>query len=137
MTGLVATASIHIAARPERVWAELVHPSATWMLGANVETDYQPGSAITFEGQYQGKHFEDHGTVLEVDRPRTLRFTHYSPASGVPDVPENHHEVAITLAPDPKGTRVTIRQDNNDTPEAVEHSEELWRTALASLAGHD
>jgi len=137
MTGLVATASIHVAARPERVWAELVHPSATWMLGANVETDYQPGSTITFEGRYQGTHFEDHGTVLEVDRPRALRFTHYSPASGVPDVPENHHEVAITLTPDPKGTRVTIRQDNNDTPEAVEHAEQLWRTALGSLAGHD
>lgn len=137
MTGLVAHASTHIAQPPERVWAELVHPGARWMLGANVETDYRPGSPITFEGHYMGRHFEDRGTVVAVERPRLLRFTHYSPMSGQPDVPESYHEITITLEPDDHGTRVTIEQDNNADEDAVTHSEASWRQALATLAGCD
>ena len=52
-TGYTAKASVHVAEPPDRVWAELMHPGARWMLGANISTDFRPGSPITFEGHWR------------------------------------------------------------------------------------
>ncbi|CAM3840015.1 SRPBCC family protein [Isoptericola cucumis] len=136
-TGHAATASVHVAQPPERVWAELVHPGARWMLGANVETDYQPGSPVTFEGHFFGRQFADKGQVVAVDRPRLLHFTHFSPLSDLEDVPENYHDIRITLEPDDSGTLVTVLQQNVDTAEHAARSEGHWRQALDTLAHRD
>jgi uncharacterized protein YndB with AHSA1/START domain len=132
-----ATATTHIAEPPERVWNELMHPGARWMLGANIETDFQPGSPITFEGHFFGRQFADKGQVIAVERPRLLHFTHFSPLNGLDDVPENYHEIRITLEPDDSGTRVTVVQENIDTEQHAASSEGYWRDALATLAHRD
>ena len=67
------------------------------MMGARVTSTYVVGVPITFDGEWDGKPFQDHGEILEVDRPRRLRYTHYSPLSGQPDVPENYHHLTFTL----------------------------------------
>jgi len=137
MTGHTATASTHVAEPPERVWAELLHPGARWMLGANIETDFRPGSPITFEGHFFGRVFADKGQVIAVERPRLLHFTHYSPLSELPDVPESYHEIRIDLTPDDGGTRVAVQQSNIDTAEHAARSEQHWCQALATLAHRD
>ncbi|WP_278236043.1 SRPBCC family protein [Isoptericola sp. AK164] len=136
-TGHTATASTHIAEPPERVWAELMHPGARWMLGANIETDFRPGSPVTFEGHFFGRQFADKGQVIAVERPRLLHFTHFSPLGDLPDVPENYHEIRITLEPDDGGTRVSVVQQNIDTAEHATRSEQHWCEALATLAHRD
>lgn len=136
-TGFTATASTHVAEPPERVWAELMHPGARWMLGANIETDFQPGSPITFEGHFFGRQFADKGQVIAVERPHLLHFTHYSPLGEDPDVPESYHDVRITLEADDGGTLVTVVQGNIDTAERATRSEQHWRDALATLAHRD
>ena len=69
----VARASVEIPARAETVWDTLVDPEATWMMGARVTSAYVVGVPITFDGEWDGKPFQDHGEILEVDRPRRLR----------------------------------------------------------------
>ena len=59
----------------ETVWDTLVDPEATWMMGARVTSTYVVGVPITFDGEWDGKPFQDHGEILEVDRPRRLRYT--------------------------------------------------------------
>ncbi|WP_265521546.1 SRPBCC family protein [Oerskovia flava] len=137
MPGLTATCSIHVARPPAVVWSEMLHPGARWMLGMNVETDFRPGSPVTFEGHYMGREFADWGQVVAVERPRLLRFTHYSPATGLEDVPENYHDISITLEPDDAGTTVRVVQENVASPERVRRAEDTWCRALATLAGHD
>ncbi|WP_425955434.1 SRPBCC family protein [Xylanimonas sp. McL0601] len=129
-----ASASTFVAEPPERVWAELLHPGARWMLGANIETDFQVGSPVTFEGHFFGRQFADHGTVLAFERLRLMHFTHFSPLSGLEDVPENYHDIRITLEPVDGGTRILVVQQNIDTAEHAKHSEEQWTQALTSLA---
>ncbi|MDO8143642.1 MULTISPECIES: SRPBCC family protein [unclassified Isoptericola] len=136
-TGHTATASTHIAEPPERVWAELMHPGARWMLGANIETDFRPGSPVTFEGHFFGRQFTDKGRIIAVERPRLLHFTHFSPLGERPDVPESYHEIRITLEPDDGGTRVEVVQANIDTAEHAARSEQHWCQALATLAHRD
>ena len=136
-TGYTAKASVHVAEPPDRVWAELMHPGARWMLGANISTDFRPGSPITFEGHFFGRQFADKGQVIAVERPRLLHFTHFSPLSDLADVPENYHDIRITLEPDATGTVVSVVQENIDTAQHAASSEGHWRHALATLAHRD
>jgi len=131
------TATTHVAEPPDRVWAELLHPGARWMLGANIETDFQPGSLITFEGHFFGRVFADKGYVIAVDRPRLLHFTHFAPLGGLDDVPENYHEIRIELAPDDAGTLITVTEENIETERHAVATEGHWKNALATLAHRD
>ena len=126
-----AEASVHVTQPPERVWAELMHPGARWMLGANIETDFQPGSPVTFEGHFFGRQFADKGVVIAVERPRLLHFTHFSPLAELADIPDNYHEIRITLEPDETGTVVAVRQENIDTAQHATSSQAHWQDALA------
>ena len=130
----VARATAEIPASAETVWDTLVDPDATWMLGARVTSTYVVGVPITFDGEWQGKPFQDHGEIVEVDRPRLLRYTHYSPLSGQPDVPENYHHLTFTLVESDGATTVTLEQDGNGSTGEVEHAEGLWRQVLEALA---
>ncbi|GIH06529.1 hypothetical protein Rhe02_45960 [Rhizocola hellebori] len=130
-----ATSSLIIKAEPSAVWAALSDPETVSkaFFGAKVDTDWQPGSPITFSGQWQGKSFEDKGEVLENTPAQTLRFTHFSPLTGQPDVPENYHTVTFKLAPESGGTRVTIVQTNAASEQERQHSEENWAQVLSAL----
>jgi uncharacterized protein YndB with AHSA1/START domain len=135
MADNVSTCSTDIGALPRTVWTVLTSPEllSRVMFGAAVDSDFVTGSPITFTGEWEGRRFEDHGEILDVDEPRLLRHTHFSPLTGQADVPENYHTVTWLLEEVPGGTRVTLTQDNNPTPQSAEHSTENWRRALAEL----
>ena len=99
----------------------------------NVESSWRKGSPITWQGEWQGRAYQDKGVILEIDAPRTLQYTHFSPLMGKPDLPENYHTVTVTLAPSGATTRVTLEQDNNATEDARAHSEKNWTMMLAGL----
>ena len=131
----IAISTITIDSTPERVWAGLTDPAAIreYMFGAEVVTDWKEGSAILWRGRWQGKTFEDKGTILRVDPGRALAYNHYSPLSGAPDVPESYHKVEVTLSEVDGKTHVRLTQDNNPSEEARAHSESNWNNMLAGL----
>ncbi|MDR2722831.1 MAG: SRPBCC domain-containing protein [Cellulomonadaceae bacterium] len=131
------TVSTLVTQPPQRVWAEMLHPGARWMLGANIESDFQPGSTVTFEGHFFGRRFEDHGTIVAFDRPKLMHFTHYSPLYGLPDEPVNYHEIRITLEEIETGTRIVVVQENIATADRADRAADQWKHALASLAHSD
>ena len=135
MTGLIATAETDIKARPDEVWDALTDPRkiSAYMFGTQVETTWQPGSPITWTGEYQGRQYEDHGEILEVDPGRHLKVTHFSPLSGQDDVPENYHTVTYDLIERGGLTHVTLEQDNNSSAEEAEHSAKNWEMMLDGL----
>ena len=99
MAGYIATAETDVAATPERVWAALTEPDqiAAYMEGSQVETTWEVGSPITWDGEYEGRAYQDKGEVLTYDEPHVLSVTHYSPMMGQPDEPENYHTLVYTL----------------------------------------
>ena len=131
----VAMVSTVIDAPKEEVWEALTDPDSIsqYMAGAKVTTDWQEGSPITWEGEWEGRSYQDRGTVREVRAPQILEYSHFSPMSGLPDVPENYHTVRIEVVDDGPATKVTLIQDNNDTAEAKDHSEGNWQTMLDGL----
>jgi len=132
---LIAQATISIAAPKSEVWNALVSPAAIrqYMFGTEVVSTWKKGSPITWEGEWEGKHYKDKGVILENQRETQLRYTHWSPNSGVPDRPENHHTVAIELEDEGDETRVTLTQDNNPTDQDRIHSEKNWGMMLGAL----
>ena len=132
---LVAQASTTVNVPAQMVWDALVNPDAIkrYMFGTNVTSSFKKGSKITFKGEWKGKPYEDKGMILQSDERKKLQYTHFSPMTGKPDVPENYHTVTIELSPAGKGTRVSLSQDNNETEEERSHSQENWEMMLAEL----
>ena len=132
---LVATATVSVDASAEDVWRAITEPDlvAKYYFGTRVESEWQPGGPITWSGEYEGKEYRDHGTVLEVVPRERLVHTHFSPLSGREDVPENYHTLTWQLEPNGDGTRLTLTQDNNHSYDDVEHSEKNWQQVLEGL----
>ncbi|MDQ4213865.1 SRPBCC family protein [Microbacterium sp. ASV81] len=131
----VATAEVEIAAPAEKVWAALTDPARSpelWF-GAEVHTDWALGSPITWSGEWEGRRYQDRGEILAFEPDRLLRLTHFSPLSGEPDLPENHHTLAFTLSGDDATTHVVMTQDNNPSEEAALHSSGMWSQLLQTL----
>lgn len=133
--GLIAKASISINAPAGKVWDALTDPEVIkqHMFGTNVISDWKEGSPIVWKGEWQGKKYEDKGVILKLEPNRILQYTHFSPLSGQPDVPENYHTVTVELSAEGAQTLISLSQDNNSTEKSREHSEKNWAMMLASL----
>lgn len=135
MSDHVATASTVVEAPKEEVWEALTDPDliSRYMFGTEVSTDWEVGSPIAWKGEWDGRSYQDKGTILELKPLRLLRYSHFSPLSGMADSPENYHTVTIEIAGDGSTTTVHLSQDNNETTEAREHSAANWQTMLDGL----
>jgi len=135
MSTYVATAECEIEASPEDVWRGLTDPEAIreFMFGSEVQTDWKPGSQITWKGEHKGKSYEDKGEIVTVAPGPLLEVTHFSPLSGQEDKPENYHRVRYELQAADGRTRVRLTQDNSGSAEEAEHSSATWQAMLDGL----
>ncbi len=132
---LIAKASILINASRKKVWEALVTPKVIkqYMFGSDVISDWRAGSPIKWRGEWQGKPYEDKGTILQFKPEQRLQYDHFSPLSGLPDIAENHHTVTVELSSEGDKTRVVLSQDKNANEDERMHSEKNWEMMLASL----
>ncbi|MBV6729207.1 SRPBCC domain-containing protein [Nocardioides daeguensis] len=137
MTQHSARAEVKISAAPGQVWRALTEPDQirAYLFGAQVDTSWEPGSPITWRGEYDGRPFEDKGEVLEVEPGRRLVMTHFSPLTGKPDRPENYHRVTWSVRDDGDRTEVSVEQSLTEG-EQEGPSRENWTTVLRQLKEH-
>jgi len=135
MAGFEATARTEVAAPPERVWTAMTDPDqiAQYMMGSRVETDWQPGSPITWSGEWEGRPYQDKGQVLAVEPGRLLKVTHYSPLTGDDDVAENYHNLRYELSQAGDRTAVSLTQDGCESKEQAERFSQNWQGMLDGL----
>jgi uncharacterized protein YndB with AHSA1/START domain len=135
VTDITTSASVRIAASPQRVWEALTTPEQIrrWFFGVETETDWRVGDRIVHRGEYQGKPYEDSGEIVEIDPPRLLVHTHWSPMSGVPDRPEHYQRVTWTLDGSDGTTTLTVAEDNLPSEQAKAISDQSWPQALRNL----
>jgi uncharacterized protein YndB with AHSA1/START domain len=133
--GLVAKAEIGIDAPIARVWDALVNPEMIkqYMFGTNVVSEWKEGRPIVWKGEWKGKTYEDKGVILRLVPQQMLQYSHFSPLSGQPDVPENYHTVTITVSEKGTQTLLSLSQDSNPTETSREHSEKNWMLMLEGL----
>jgi len=134
-TNNIAKAETAIDASRDKVWNALTDPDMIkkYMFGTTVKSEWKEGSKITWEGEWEGKHYEDKGKILNLEPGIQLQYSHFSPLPGLADVPENYHIVTIDLNEEENKTLVTLTQDNNADEKTKQYSEKNWKMMLASL----
>jgi uncharacterized protein YndB with AHSA1/START domain len=133
--GFTARKSIVIHAPPSRVWKALTEPARVkeYFFGTEVVSDWKVGSSIRWKGTWEGKTYEDKGTVLPLIPERFFQCTYWSSMGGFEDRPENYATVTYELEAKDGHTVLTVSQDNNDTESERDHSEKNWEMVLAAM----
>jgi uncharacterized protein YndB with AHSA1/START domain len=131
----VAKKTIVINASISKVWDALTNPEyiKEYLFGTEATSDWKKGSPITFRGEWEGKSYEDKGTITDIEKEKLLRYTYWSSMSGKEDIPENYAHVTYELKPVGNATELTIIQDGNESEKSRDHSESNWGYVLDNL----
>ena len=103
------------------------------MFGATVISDWKEGSKIVWKGEWQGRSYEDKGKILRFQPKSQLQYSHFTPSTGLEDIPENYHIVTIDLEEKNNLTHVSLTQDNNADQKTKDYSEKNWKMMLDGL----
>ena len=132
LTGTV-TETINVPAT--KVWAALTTPEIIkkYFFGTDAKSDWKVGSPLIYSGSWQGKTYQDKGTILALEPNKLLKHTYWSSMSGVEDKPENYVTVTYELTEKNGKTEISVTQDNIPSEEMKAHSAENWRKVLNGM----
>jgi len=132
---LTAKASVAIKANKNEVWDALTNPDKIkqYFFGTNAISDWKKGSSLKFTGEWEGKTYEDKGTILDTEPGKLFRYTYWSSMGKLEDKPENYATVTYELVPAGDETVVNVEQDNVANEEGRKHSENNWQWILTEL----
>ena len=133
--GFTAKKTITIHAPVERVWKALTDPAEVkqYFFGSNLHTTWKPGTPVRFTGEWDGKSYEDKGTVLQFEAGKMLQYDYHSSWSDKPDLPENYQIITYRVKSKGDSTLLAISQSNIPTLEQKVHSAQNWGMLLKSL----
>src|SRR5688572_13170513 len=105
-----ARATVIIDAPSERVWDALTKPEIIkkYFFGTDTVTNWKIGGPIQFSGEFNGKSYQDRGTVMAFEPFSLIQFKYWSSLSGVPDIPENYLTISYFLTEAESKTRLDI-----------------------------
>jgi uncharacterized protein YndB with AHSA1/START domain len=132
---LTAKASIAIEAGKDEVWDALANPEKIkqYFFGTHAISDWKKGSSLKFTGEWEGKTYEDKGTILNTEPSKLFRYTYWSSMGKLEDKPENYATVTYELVAAGNKTTLNITQDNVASEESREHSEKNWQYILGEI----
>ena len=135
MTNIELTITQEILASASEVWDALINPAKIkqYLFGTNTICDWKVGSPLRFTGEWEGKSYEDKGTILVFEKEKILCYDYWTNFSGVPDVQENYQVVTFSLENIGDKTLLKLRQQNILSEETRSHSQENWQMVLKSL----
>lgn len=130
-----AKTSVPVKASVDNVWKALTDPDIIrqYLFGTDTKAEWKKGGSITYTGVWEGKSYEDKGTVVEIIPGKLLHTTFYSPNSGLPDLPENYANVIYEITPEKDVTLLTISQDNLNDEESRQKAVSNWDHVLQSF----
>ena len=128
-------ASINIHASVSDVWNALTKPEIIkqYFFGTNTITDWKPGHPIKFKGEWQGKSYEDKGTILDITKNELIKYDYWSSMSGIEDKPENYVIITYKLSGEDGDVTLNLLQENIPDEKMKTHSEENWNKVLEGL----
>jgi len=133
---LKVSKSIEIQANAEMVWEVLTNPEhiKVYLFGTETITDWQVGSPIIFEGEFQGNPYKDKGNVIENVTNQRLTYNYWSGFSGLEDIEENYGLVTYEIQDlgDSK-VKFTWSQIGFASVEGCEHTENSLQGMLEQI----
>ncbi len=131
--------AVTINASTSQVWHILTTPELMkkWMISDDIEIniiiDWKVGSPMVIRGNMNGKNFENNGTVLQFETEKTLRYSHLSSISRLPDQPESYSIVEFRLQPVESQTILSLTVSNFPTESIYKHLAFYWNVTLEVL----
>ncbi len=132
---MTVSVKISIDAPVAKVWNALKKPEIIkqYFFGTEAKSDWKVGNPVTFRGEWEGKSYEDKGTIIANEPNKLLSYSYWSSMSGKEDKPENYANVTYELTQRNNATDLTVTQDNIADEKTKEHSEQNWRSVLSDL----
>src|SRR6476646_667886 len=130
-----AQVSVNVHASIANVWDALTRPEIIkqYFFGTNTITDWKVGSPIKFQGEWEGRSYEDKGTILEIQKNELIKYNYWSSMSGIEDKPENYVIITYLLSGEDENVNLTVLQENIRDEKMKTHSEENWNKVLQGL----
>ena len=135
-TGINGSLATAIKAPVEKVWDALVNPAIIkqYLFGTNARSDWKAGSPIYFEGEWEGKTYQDKGTILEIIPNELLKYDYWSSMSKMEDKPENYMVITFRISKDENDhTMLSLLQENIADEQTKNHSMENWQMVIGNL----
>jgi uncharacterized protein YndB with AHSA1/START domain len=130
-----AETKVIIDAPADKVWKALTTPEliSKYMFDTKVTTDWQEGSSIIYEGEYNDTVYHDKGVIKKFEPNKVFAATYWSSMSNKEDLPENYNLVTYALEEGHNSTTVHLTQDNIATDQERLHTLTNWNGVLAEL----
>jgi hypothetical protein len=106
--------SILIHSPAGAIWDVLTNPEkiSLYMFGSVVDTNWKPGSSITFSRNFNGSRYVDKGKIIDYQMEKVLRFSYWSSQEGYKDIPENYSVIIYSIQEKKDRTcELTFRRD--------------------------
>jgi len=134
-SNIKAQVSIDIHATIPNVWEALTKPEIIkqYFFGTNTITDWKVGSPIKFKGEWEGKSYEDKGTIIEIQKNKLIKYNYWGSMSGIEDKPENYAIITYRLSENGENVNLSVMQENIPDEKMKTHSEENWNKVLRGL----
>jgi len=135
MTQFSLKTAIEIMAPASKVWEALTEPAIVkqYFFGTDLTSDWEQGSPIIWEGEWNGNRYKDTGTILEIEPGIKVKYDYWSSMSGTEDIPENYIDITYELQETNGKTTLYITQEKIKTEEAKQHSEQNWQWVFGKM----
>ncbi|MFA6082990.1 SRPBCC family protein [Mucilaginibacter sp.] len=135
MSKQALTTKIDFNAPAAKVWKGVTDPELVkqYFFGTNLKSDWKVGSPITFSGEWDGKSYEDKGTILEITPGEYVKYSYWSSMGGTEDKPENYANISYRVTEKDGKTTLEITQDGIKDEATKEHSEQNWQMVFGGL----
>ena len=135
MGNLTLKTTITINASAQKVWRALTDAAIVkqYFFGTDQQSDWKKGSPITWTGEWEGKTYQDKGTIIDITPGQFLKYSYWSSMGGTEDKPENYQYVSYDLQEKDGITTFELTQDNIKDEAAKEHSEQNWQSIYGEM----
>lgn len=123
-----------VKAELPKVWEALTDPKIVkqYFFGTDLVCDWKVGEPICFQGEWEGRPYQDKGVILEYEHNKRLAFSYLSNWSGKEDKPENYLWVCYGVSSKGNETELIVSQSNYDE-EKASHSLENWSALMEEM----
>jgi uncharacterized protein YndB with AHSA1/START domain len=137
--------TVKILAPAKKVWLALTSPGLVkqWQYGSDLLTTWEVGASIVFRNEWDGRVFEQKGTVLEFSPELRLKYSLFVPRPDLQDIPEHYFFMTYELAECDGITSLLVRQEyprpslpdessgGNDGPDVLSQLKELVEVKMS------
>ncbi len=120
-------------ALPDKVWDALTNPEQTrkYMFNCSVNSTWQVGSSITWQGNFEGYESGERGVILECEPEKKMKYSSIDPNFGIEMLPENYLHITYNLNRMDEQTELVMTIENfNQDKERLNHVSKGWDTII-------